>query len=124
YGIHVARLAGVPEPVIQRAREVLAGLEAASASQRSPRAARRGPSRSQQLPLALPSPVEEALRRADLSRMTPIEALNFLSTLRTLLEAGPSHGSPQHASGRRGPGGDRPASTVIPFPSQGTPRRT
>ena len=123
YGIHVARLAGVPDPVIQRAREVLAGLEAASASQRSPRAG-RGPSRSQQLALALPSPVEEALRQADLSRMTPIEALNFLSTLRTLLEAGPSHGAPQHASGRRGPGADRPASTVIPFPSQGTPRRT
>ncbi len=123
YGIHVARLAGVPDPVIQRAREVLAGLETASASQRSPRAG-RGPSRSQQLPLALPSPVEEALRQADLSRMTPIEALNFLSTLRTLLEAGTSHGPPQHVPGRRGPGGERPASTVIPFPSQGTPRRT
>ena len=116
-------LAGVPDPVIQRAREVLAGLEAASASQRSPRA-RRGPSRSQQLPLALPSPVEEALRQVDLSRMTPIEALNFLSTLRTLLEAGPSHGAPQHAAGRRGPGGEGAASTVIPFPSPGTPRRT
>ena len=125
YGIHVARLAGVPDPVIQRAREVLAGLEAASASQRSPRA-RRGPSRSRQLPLPLPlpSPVEEALRQADLSRMTPIEALNFLSTLRALLEAGASHGPPQRASGRPGPGGERPDSTVIPFPSQGTPRRT
>jgi len=118
----VARLAGVPDPVIRRAREVLAGLEEASASQRAPRL-RRGPSRSQQLALPLPSPVEEALRQADLSRMTPIEALNFLSTLRTLLDAGAS-GAAQHASGRRGPGGERPASTVIPFPSQGTPRRT
>src|SRR5438309_10880514 len=75
YGIHVARLAGVPEMVIHRAREVLAGLEVSAASQRTPR--KRGPSRGRQLALPLPSPVEEALRRADLARMTPLGALNF-----------------------------------------------
>jgi len=31
YGIHVARLAGIPGPVIERAREILAGLEAQAA---------------------------------------------------------------------------------------------
>ncbi len=35
YGIHVARLAGVPDPVIRRAREVLAGLERAAAAPRA-----------------------------------------------------------------------------------------
>jgi DNA mismatch repair protein MutS len=121
YGIHVARLAGVPEPVIHRAREVLAGLEGAATRQRSPRG-RRGPSRSQQLPLPIPSPVEEALHRADLAQMTPLEALNFLSSLRTLLEAG----APAAESFEPEPGeGRRATSTVIPFPGPpGPPRRS
>jgi DNA mismatch repair protein MutS len=123
YGIHVARLAGVPEPVIHRAREVLGGLGSSTTTQRAPRH-RRGPSRSQQLPLPLPSPVEEALLRADLSRMTPLEALNFLSGLRGLAEqAG--------ASSRRGETpptdpatGGRSPGTVIPFPKPpGAPPR-
>jgi len=115
YGIHVARLAGVPEPVIRRSREVLGGLEATAANQRPPRQ-RRGPSRAQQLPLPLPSPVEEALLRADLSRMTPLDALNFLSTLRALVD-------PDAAAGRRAEpappdplAAGRSGTTVIPFP--------
>ncbi|TMJ13309.1 MAG: DNA mismatch repair protein MutS [Bacillati bacterium ANGP1] len=122
YGIHVARLAGVPEMVTHRAREVLAGLEASAASQRTPR--KRGPSRGRQLALPLPSPVEEALRRADLARMTPLEALNFLSTLRTLVEQpgeGPRIADAPGAGPR--PGG-RQAGTVVPFPkSPGDPSR-
>jgi DNA mismatch repair protein MutS len=59
YGIHVARLAGVPEAVIRRAREVLAGLERAAAdhtarAKAGPRRVRTGPSRGQQLVLPLP----------------------------------------------------------------------
>jgi len=60
YGIHVARLAGVPDAVIRRAREVLGGLERAAAAGReggrsgSGRRPRRGPSRGQQLVLPLP----------------------------------------------------------------------
>jgi DNA mismatch repair protein MutS len=125
YGIHVARLAGVPEPVIQRAREVLAGLERAGgpgvadladAARRrgallgpAPRPAareRRGPARSRQLGLPLPSPVEEALRQADLARMTPLEALNFLSHLRSLLDVQ----APEAGGGEEGPG-----RRVVPF---------
>ena len=114
YGIHVARLAGVPEPVIARAREVLGGLEATAASQRSPRH-RRGPSRSRQLALPLPSPVEEALLRADLSNMTPLEALNVLAKLRALAEAAGGSRDPS-APAADPPSGARPSSTVIPFP--------
>ncbi len=132
YGIHVARLAGVPEAVVRRAREVLTGLERASvaASDAAPshpapdhrpdtaprgqpgsgRARGRGPSRSQQLPLPLPSPVEDALRRADLATMTPLDALNFLSALRAMLETPPE-------DSRLPSPGDR---TVVPFPH--TPR--
>jgi DNA mismatch repair protein MutS len=134
YGIHAALLAGVPEHVIRRAREVLAGLERAATGLRSSRG-RRGPSRGQQLALPLPSPVEEALRRIDLATMTPLDALNFLSSLRALLDAAPA-GSPDTAAPRgretpstRGgaPGGESasgadesPARTVVPFPR--TPR--
>jgi DNA mismatch repair protein MutS len=59
YGIHVARLAGVPDAVIRRAREVLGGLERAAAGaapggRSAGRRQRRGPSRGQQLVLPLP----------------------------------------------------------------------
>jgi DNA mismatch repair protein MutS len=53
YGIHVARLAGVPDSVIRRAREVLGTLERAAQAPRG-RRPRRGPSRGQQLALPLP----------------------------------------------------------------------
>ncbi|HLJ58708.1 MAG TPA: DNA mismatch repair protein MutS [bacterium] len=115
YGIHVARLAGVPEPVIRRAREVLAGLERAAAGARPVRG-RRGPSRGQQLALALPSPVEEAVRAADLATMTPLDALNFLSKLRAMLDV------PGAAADANPPRGDAPGGTVVPFPGPGAPR--
>jgi DNA mismatch repair protein MutS len=118
YGIHVARLAGLPEAVIRRAREVLAGLEAAAQTP-FPGRHRRGPSRSQQLPLPLPSPVEEALLRADLARMTPLEAMNFLSELRARLDIAPAE-QPEAETGHAG----RPGGAVIPFPAPPAPRRS
>lgn len=61
YGIHVARLAGVPDAVTRRAREVLDGLERAaegtrgdSRRKRGGGRARPGPSRGQQLVLPMP----------------------------------------------------------------------
>ena len=114
YGIHVARLAGVPDSVIRRAREVLAGLERAAGPRQS--RGRRGPSRGQQLPLGLASPVEDALRAVDLATMTPLEALNFLSTLRAMIDV---------PRGDAEAGGARPSDgrgTIVPFPGPGGPR--
>ena len=120
YGIHVARLAGVPESVIHRAREVLAGLERTGGGVKSPQR-RRGPSRSEQLPLPLPSRAEDALRRADLARMTPLEALNFLSALRAMLDPGTA----ADESAPKPAGAEPRTGAVIPFPSPpGTPRRS
>src|SRR5690606_32089391 len=53
YGIQVARLAGLPEAVIARAREVLATLEAQAAEPAAARSASRGaaPAAAPQLPL-------------------------------------------------------------------------
>ena len=86
YGIHVARLAGVPDEVIGAAKRILAQLESASARPREPGAppvparARR----AKQLPLALEltSPIEEALLALAVESMTPLEALQTLADLR------------------------------------------
>lgn len=45
YGIHVARLAGLPREVIERAREILANLEEGEFEEGQPKIARRRPSR-------------------------------------------------------------------------------
>jgi DNA mismatch repair protein MutS len=92
YGLHVARLAGLPESVVRRAAEVLANLEAQEYDPTGrPRLARGSggppPSPNPQLQLfaAPEESVARALREADLERMTPIEALNLLNRLRERL---------------------------------------
>ena len=74
YGIHVARLAGVPAPVVERAKALLGELEASGAV-RTERADRS------QLGLfePAPHPLEIELAKLDLSRLTPLEALNILA---------------------------------------------
>ncbi len=85
YGIEVAKLAGLPNEVIERAREVLAEHEnaerqltnqLASEESRQPAAA--------QLTIFTPlsQPVLEKLREVDLNRLTPLEALNLLAELK------------------------------------------
>ena len=89
YGIQVGRLAGLPEPVIARAREVLALLEgeqlvtalAGNSSKRSPRVAVPVPVLDQ-LPLFVGThPVIDRLRDVDPNALTPIEALTLLAAL-------------------------------------------
>ena len=83
YGVHVARLAGMPGSVINRAWEVLAELEDGSraASAASPRR-RRGSPPPQQMPLlGFASPVVDELLALDVSAMTPLDAINKLYEL-------------------------------------------
>jgi DNA mismatch repair protein MutS len=81
YGIHVARLAGLPETVVARSREILATLENSQGDGDGPRGAASG-NDAEPVQMALFGSVErklhEELRRLDLSQMTPIEALNLL----------------------------------------------
>jgi DNA mismatch repair protein MutS len=74
YGIQVARLAGLPPPVIARARTLLGELEAAGQRTADVRDA-------EQLGLFAPppDPLTAELRQLDLSHLTPIEALNLLA---------------------------------------------
>ena len=89
YGIQVARLAGLPEEVIERAREVLAELEAQSRNGRSPARTVRIEERKQRLQLTLfegeEHPVLAELRALDLTTMSPIEALTTLYRLQRQL---------------------------------------
>ena len=82
YGIQVARLAGLPEPVIRRAREILAELEAGAGGKADPNPRARVKVERRQLQLTLfdaeEHPVVEELRTLDLSTTTPIEALTLL----------------------------------------------
>jgi DNA mismatch repair protein MutS len=85
YGIHVARLAGLPAPVIDHAKAILARLEGGGDDCRG-RLASMGPvADDQPLQMALFASAEERyreqLRGIDVSTITPVEALNILFKL-------------------------------------------
>jgi DNA mismatch repair protein MutS len=87
YGIEVAKLAGLPNEVVVRAREVLAEHESAErevTGHLSPGAT----SPPTQLTIFTPisQPVLEKLRELDLNRLTPLEALNLLAELKKQIE--------------------------------------
>ena len=90
YGIEVAKLAGLPNDVVTRARQVLAGHE--FAEQRTSAHLSPGSDRSAVLPAQLTiftplsQPVLEKLREVDLNRLTPLEALNLLAELKRQIE--------------------------------------
>jgi DNA mismatch repair protein MutS len=87
YGIEVAKLAGLPSEVIERARAVLAEHENAErqvTGHLSPGAA--PPAAQLTIFTALSQPVLERLREVDLNRLTPLEALNLLAELKKQVE--------------------------------------
>jgi DNA mismatch repair protein MutS len=99
YGIQVARLAGLPDEVIARAREVLATLEAHAADPLAARPARGGTGPAPQLALFAPpeppagaTPAErtvlQELRALELERTAPLDALLLLQRWRERLGGG------------------------------------
>src|SRR6202521_993920 len=86
YGIEVAKLAGLPNEVVVRAREVLAEHESAERrlSEHLTPGSSSEPERPTQLTIFTPlsQPVLEKLREVDLDRLTPLEALNLLAELK------------------------------------------
>ncbi len=92
YGLHVARLAGLPETVIERAAEILANLEAQEYDPTGrPRLARGSgvPESANPAQMTLFAPPEQVvaalLRDVDLNQMTPLGALNLLHSLKSRL---------------------------------------
>jgi DNA mismatch repair protein MutS len=92
YGIQVGRLAGLPQEVVDRAREILKNLESGEFEREGqPRLARSGrgnpPRPSPQLSLfeGGADPLREKLRAIDISVLTPLEALNFLDEMKKMV---------------------------------------
>src|SRR4026208_1538577 len=86
YGIHVAKLAGLPQVVIARAQQVLAQLEQPDAiiDDRSSPSKKESPLPSP----PQPHPIIEEVKQIDLFSMTPLDALNRLADLQRRI--GPS----------------------------------
>ena len=85
YGIEVAKLAGLPNEVVERAREVLAEHESAEqrvTEQLASDDLRPRPPAQLTIFTPLSQPVLERLREVNLNRLTPLEALNLLAELK------------------------------------------
>ncbi|HNP49135.1 MAG TPA: DNA mismatch repair protein MutS [Bacteroidia bacterium] len=90
FGIHVARMAGIPSKVVNRAGEILLQLEK---SRSGPGMGKRGVKKqNDEMQLSffqLDDPVLEQIReeilRVDVNNLTPVEALNKLNEIKKLL---------------------------------------
>ena len=99
YGIQVARLAGIPESVIRRAKELVEELSTADISVKAREIARQNTNVIQHKPVPRPDEVDlnqmtlfdtaknediiAELEKLDINMLTPVEALNVLSTLQS-----------------------------------------
>ena len=87
YGIQVARLAGIPETVIQRATRILADIENNNPTLPGTRDKRRPTGDRQPLQVQLElfkgydDRIIKEIQTLDIARMTPLDALNFLHSL-------------------------------------------
>jgi DNA mismatch repair protein MutS len=89
YGIQVARLAGLPPPVVARAREILNGLERDELSRGGRPSLSGGAVADRQAQLGLfqspqagDDPIHRRLRDTDLDQITPLQALTLLAELK------------------------------------------
>lgn len=90
YGIQVARLAGLPEAVIERAKEVLHTLEREDIGTEIGPSQRAASHVAQTVQLKLfeaaPHPIVEELKALDPQNMTPLQALEALARLKAKAE--------------------------------------
>ena len=86
YGIQVAKLAGIDNAVVRRAKEILAGLEQGRPTP-AKRAKAASPDDSSQISFAdqKGSAVLDRLREVSLDTMTPVEAFLLLNELKSML---------------------------------------
>lgn len=84
YGIEVAKLAGVPNTIIGRAKEILAELESGRAETVVKKS---NPDEDAQLSIlgVAQSPVIDKIKNVDLNTLTPIEAMNLLYELKNMI---------------------------------------
>ncbi|MFO7768718.1 MAG: DNA mismatch repair protein MutS, partial [bacterium] len=85
YGIHVAELAGVPDPVIGRARKILSNLEEDRPLPEGESVPSMAAEDQVDLFASRPDPLVEKLQGIDPNQLTPLEALTLLAELKDLL---------------------------------------
>jgi DNA mismatch repair protein MutS len=92
YGVHVARMAGLPSAVVNRAAEILQDLERSGAAgprrlgESDSRRTKGGKAATQVSLFAEVHPVVDALRTLDVNGLTPLDALNRLYELQKMLQ--------------------------------------
>src|SRR5690348_338817 len=89
YGIEVARLAGLPANVVERAREVLKRHEQSEHTVSGKLAERKQEPKDVQLMIFTPlnSEVVQAIEQVDLDNLKPLEALNLLAELKKQIQS-------------------------------------
>ena len=91
FGIHVAKLAGMPPSIVKRADQVLAQLESSPASAKRPSMADVGKAREGyqlslfQLDDPLLSQIRDRLLGLNIDNLTPLQSLTVLHELQSLL---------------------------------------
>ena len=89
YGIEVAKLAGVPNDVVKRAKEILSEIESGAqiSLPKGAKAANTAPEFDlfSGIVASKDSEAAEKIRSLDINTLTPIEAMNFLFELKKLL---------------------------------------
>ena len=91
YGIQVAKMAGLPEEVTERAKQILKNLEGSDLSVHTEEGPKKGRGRiaEHEVQLTLFEMKDDALReelkKIDIEKLTPLEALQRLAELRKLL---------------------------------------
>ena len=86
YGIHVAKIAGLPSPLLKRAKVILSELEADTPKLPVETIAQESPTDTQQLDLFAGSDeLADAIRNIDIMNLTPMEAMNQLFELKKLV---------------------------------------
>jgi DNA mismatch repair protein MutS len=89
YGIHVAKLAGVPKSIVKRSAEILEELEAAFAKEATGERLARHKTKEpdkETLFVQKHKPVLDKLTSSDVDNLTPLEAINLLSQIKKEIE--------------------------------------
>ncbi len=79
YGVEVAKLAGIPDSVIERAKKILSDLESSAPKTRRKTAKKEEP--AQLTLIKEETEIEKRLNNIDINKLTPMESMNILFEL-------------------------------------------
>ncbi len=87
YGIEVAKLAGIPDYITNRAKEILSELESGNTKSDIISKPKKSAEDIEQLSLlpSLDSAIADKLKQTDINTLTPIEAINLLYELKNMI---------------------------------------